>query len=53
MGKRSLLDVLSGEATLSGAKSDALSAEMDVLLATYNLLRAMGKLDVGSITAMK
>lgn len=53
MGKRSLLDVLSGEATLAGAKSDALSAEMDVLLATYNLLRAMGKLDVGSITAMK
>jgi adhesin transport system outer membrane protein len=49
VGKRSLLDVLAGEATLSGAKADAFSAEMDVLLSTYSLLKAMGKLELSRL----
>lgn len=50
VGKRSLLDVLAGEATLSGAKADAFSAEMDVILSTYTLLKAMGKLDLSKLS---
>jgi adhesin transport system outer membrane protein len=49
VGKRSLLDVLAGEATLSGAKADAFSAQMDVVLSTYSLLKAMGKLDLARL----
>jgi len=44
-GKRSLIDVLSGETSLINARSDAASAEADITLAAFALLRATGLLD--------
>jgi outer membrane protein, adhesin transport system len=44
LGRRSLLDVLAGETNLINAQSDAASAETEVKVYTYALLRAMGKL---------
>ncbi|MEI7608163.1 MAG: TolC family protein [Rhodospirillaceae bacterium] len=44
-GRRSLIDVLSGETSLINAQSDAASAEADVTLAAFALLRASGLLD--------
>lgn len=49
LGRRSLLDVLSGETTLINAKSDALAAEYDMLIAAYDLLAAMGQLEIYTI----
>ncbi|MCK5311523.1 MAG: TolC family protein [Desulfobacteraceae bacterium] len=43
-GRRTLLDVLNGETTLIEAKSEAASAEADVTIHTYSLLRTIGKL---------
>lgn len=45
LGKRSLIDVLSGETAYINALSDAASAETDVLLAAFSMLRSLGKLD--------
>ncbi len=45
LGRRSLLDVLSGETALINASSDAASAEIDVAVAVFTLLDAMGELD--------
>ena len=47
-GKRSLLDVLNGETTLINAQSEAASAEADVEIFSYELLRAIGVLEVSS-----
>lgn len=46
LGRRSLIDVLSGETALINANSDATSAETDVAVAVYKLLAASGKLEV-------
>jgi outer membrane protein, adhesin transport system len=46
LGRRSLLDVLDGEMTLISARSEAASAEADIEIYTYQLLRAMGVLDI-------
>lgn len=44
LGKRSLIDVLSGETNLINAQSDAASAESDVIIASLTLLSVMGQL---------
>ncbi len=44
-GRRSLIDVLSGETSLINAQSDAASAEADVTIAAFTLLRSSGLLD--------
>ena len=44
-GRRSLIDVLSGETSLINAQSDAASAEADVTIAAFSLLRSSGLLD--------
>ncbi len=44
LGRRSLLDVLSAEASLINAESDAVAAEADVTVYAYTLLQSMGKL---------
>lgn len=46
LGKRSLLDVLAGEADQLNAQSDAVAAGVDIHVATYRLFHAMGKLDI-------
>lgn len=51
LGTRSLLDVLSGEIQYINATSDAVSARMDTLIATYNLIHAMGALDLDLVAA--
>lgn len=49
MGRRSLLDVLSGETRLINAQGDAAAAETDVALAAYRVLRSVGKLGVDAV----
>jgi adhesin transport system outer membrane protein len=49
LGRRSLLDVLSGETNLINALSDASAAETDVVLASFRMLRAIGALDAGQV----
>ena len=49
LGKRSLLDLLTGETNLVNAESDAASAERDVDIAAFTLLAVMGKLDAKTI----
>lgn len=49
LGRRSLIDVLSGETALINSNSDAVSAETDVALAVFNLLNVMGVLSVESV----
>lgn len=44
-GRRSLIDVLSGETSLFNAKADAAAAAGDTLIASFSLLRSMGALD--------
>ena len=44
LGNRSLIDVLAGETALISAQSDAASAETDIILATFRLLSAIGRL---------
>jgi outer membrane protein TolC len=44
LGRRTLLDVLSGETALINANSDAAAAETDVLIAGFGVLHAMGML---------
>ena len=48
-GRRSLIDVLSGETSLINAQSDAASAEADVTVAAFTLLRSSGLLDTAMI----
>lgn len=50
LGRRSLLDVLSGETALINASSDAAAAEIDITLAVFTLLDAMGELNEASLT---
>ncbi|MEI6985036.1 MAG: TolC family protein [Rhodospirillaceae bacterium] len=45
-GRRSLIDVLSGETSLINAQSDAASADADVSIAAFTVLRATGLLDL-------
>ncbi len=51
-GKRSLLDVLTGETAYMNALSDAASADSDILLSSYNLLLAMGVLNEDAVTRL-
>jgi len=51
-GKRSLLDVLTGETMHINAQSDAVSADADILLSAYNLLLAMGSIDADAVTRL-
>jgi outer membrane protein TolC len=44
LGRRSLLDLLSGETGLINAQSDAMAARIDEVLATYRVLRAAGRM---------
>lgn len=53
LGQRSLIDVLSGETNLINAQSDAASAEADVLIAAFGLLKTLGKLDYDTFRAMQ
>ncbi|NQU56258.1 MAG: outer membrane efflux protein, partial [Rhodospirillales bacterium] len=46
----SLLDVLSGETALINSSSDAASAEIDIAIAVFTLLDAMGELDEEALT---
>lgn len=48
-GRRSLIDVLSGETSLYNARSDAASAQADVSIAAFTLLRVTGGLDLDVI----
>ena len=48
-GKRSLIDVLSGETSQINAQSDAASAEADVAIAAFTLLRSTGLLNLGTV----
>lgn len=48
LGKRSLLDVLSGETSLINARSDATVARSEVVLAQLRLLLQVGKLNLSS-----
>jgi len=48
-GRRSLIDVLSGETSLIDAQSDAASADADVAIAAFTLFRAAGMLDLSLI----
>lgn len=49
LGTRSLIDILSGETTLINARSDAVAAETEYVLAGYRLLAAMGRLSAADI----
>ncbi|NGZ28539.1 MAG: TolC family protein, partial [Magnetococcales bacterium] len=48
LGRRSLIDVLSGETSLINAQADVLSAQVDVDIATFSQLRTMGQLSFDS-----
>ncbi len=45
LGRRSLLDVLTGETAEINARSDTTSAQTDVIIAAYTLLEVMGELN--------
>jgi len=49
LGRRSLLDVLSGETVEINASSDASSAENQVIVAAYTMLSIMGDLKTENI----
>jgi len=53
LGNRSLIDVLTGETELINATSDATSAEIDAAIAVYDLLTAMGRLELDVIPQSK
>ncbi|MEP7729514.1 TolC family protein [Marinomonas primoryensis] len=50
LGRRSLIDVLSGETSLINAQSDYSAAQADLIIASYNILRSMGKLTLSNLT---
>ena len=49
LGNRSLLDVLNGETALINAQSDASSAEVDVIIARFTLINALGRLNPNAL----
>ena len=49
LGRRSLIDVLSGETAEINARSDAETAKTQVAISAYTLLFILGKLDIGAI----
>ncbi len=49
LGHRSLIDVLTGETSLINAESDAVTADADVTIATFTLLKAISSLDMDLI----
>ena len=49
LGRRSLIDVLSGETAEINALSDAETAKSQVAITAYTLLFILGKLDVASV----
>lgn len=49
LGRRSLIDVLSGETSLINAQSDYSAAQADVVIASYNIVRSMGKLTLDNL----
>ncbi|MBJ7539823.1 TolC family protein [Marinomonas transparens] len=49
LGRRSLIDVLSGETSLINAQSDYSAAQASVIIASYNILRSMGKLTLANL----
>lgn len=48
-GRRNLLDVLSAETTKINAESDFASVHYDIVIASFTLLQAMGKLDMALV----
>jgi adhesin transport system outer membrane protein len=46
LGHRSLIDVLVGETSLINAESDAVSADADVTVAAFTLLKSVSSLDI-------
>ncbi|MEP0339413.1 MAG: TolC family protein [Alphaproteobacteria bacterium] len=50
-GRRSLLDVLSGETRLINAQSDSVLTEVSIVQAAFRLLNAMGRLEVSAVEA--
>lgn len=51
LGRRSLLDILNGEVARINAQSEAVSAKVDEVIASYRLLRSVGGLSVDIIRA--
>jgi TolC family type I secretion outer membrane protein len=49
LGKRSLIDVLSGETALANARADAVTAENDLAVSAWTLLSVMGTLNPQSV----
>ena len=49
LGRRSLLDVLTGETAEINARSDTASAQTDVIIAAYTLLEVMGELNEAAL----
>ncbi len=49
LGRRSLLDVLTGETAEINARSDTASAQTDVIVAAYTLLEVMGELNEAAL----
>ena len=49
LGRRSLLDVLTGETAEINARSDMASAQTDVIIAAYTLLEVMGELNLPAL----
>lgn len=45
LGRRSLLDILNGETALINARSDALEARIDEIIAAFRVMRATGLLE--------
>jgi outer membrane protein, adhesin transport system len=48
-GRRSLLDVLSGETRLINAQSDAIVTEVAIVQAAYRLLSTIGRLEISAV----
>lgn len=46
LGRRSLIEVISGETALINARSDHSAAQIDVVIASYDVLRNAGKLTI-------
>ena len=49
LGKRSLIEVLSGETALANARADAVTAQNDLAVAAWTLLSTMGSLNPDSV----
>ena len=53
VGQRTLLDVLNGRALLVTAQSTLVAAQRDRVVASYSLLSAVGRLDMGTLGLSK